>query len=277
MKDCPAVSTECDTFHWRAGLWGACSVLNQTSSCGPGVRRREAICVMYNTISDVVGRVVPHWRCRGIELPALEEACHKKCPRHCQLTQWSDWTSCEDHCNPIDEAAPTTASTSTVTSFTVIMNTQSRYRRVLQWPHDGGLDCSLLIDVRPCPLQQSLTCQSPSWRPQPWSTCLLPQDKSCGEGIQVRGLDCLSAAGNHVDMKICLEDLALMEKPLPAQHQGCSVDCENKCVTGPWSSWSSCSLGCPSTRTRSRLLSNTVDCASNRGREEEECTCQNYR
>ena len=273
-RACPA-QNECDTFHWRAGLWGSCSVLNETAQCGPGVRRREAICVTYNSASEIVGRVVPHWRCRGIELPALEEACSKPCPRDCQLTQWAEWTSCEDRCIDEQDLASTMTST-TMSSFTMIMNTQTRYRRVLQWPEDGGQECARLIDVRPCPLQSSQSCQSRSWRPQTWSGCVLPPGKSCGDGLQVRGLDCLEA-GSHVDIKECLEDATLMEKPLPKQQQTCSVDCVTGCVTGPWSPWSACSQACPSKRVRSRLLSNKVKCNDISESEEEACSCQSYR
>ena len=46
---------------------------------------------------------------------------------------------------------------STSSSFAVITNTQTRYRRVLQWPRDGGKTCQSLIDVRPCPLLVSST------------------------------------------------------------------------------------------------------------------------
>ena len=233
---------------------------------------------MNNPALEIVGREVPRWRCRDLEGPALEERCHQPCSKDCQLTEWSSWTACEDLCQAAMRPHPTSmTTTSTLPSFTVIMNTQSRYRRVLQWPRHGGLSCSRLIDVRPCPLQSSQSCPSRTWRPQPWSSCVLPSDKRCGEGIQVRGLDCLSAGGSWVDLSDCLGDADLMARPLPSQHQACSVDCVSQCVTGPWSPWSSCGRGCPSRRTRSRLLSNEVKCASLRGTEEEACDCQNYR
>ena len=266
---CPA-PTECDTFHWRVGLWSTCLVLNKTSNCGPGTKTRTAICVMDNEVSDIRGRVVPDWRCHGLQLkPPTEESCHKDCPQNCQLTQWSEWSACEDslRCHldhhtqqPLAPAASSLTTTSTMPSFTVIMNTQSRYRRVLQWPRHGGLECSRLIDVRPCPLQSShSSCQSPVWRPLSWSSCLLPHGKSCGEGIRVRSLDCLSAGLARVDMKECLEDRRLMERPLPPQHERCWVNCLNQCETGPWSPWSACSPTCPSSRTRTRLTNDVTN------------------
>ena len=276
---CPA-PTECDTFHWRVGLWSTCLVLNKTSNCGPGTKTRSAICVMDNDVSDIMGRVVPDWRCSGLQLPSTEDSCYKPCPHHCQLTQWSEWSACEDQCRATaltsrKRSPLALTTTSTMPSFTVIMNTQSRYRRVLQWPRHGGSECSRLIDVRPCPLQSSRSCQSRSWRPQSWSSCLLPHGKSCGEGVRVRALDCLSA-GAKVDMKDCLQDTQLMESPLPSQHERCWVNCLNQCETGPWSSWSACSPSCPSSRSRTRLTSNAVDCDDPQV-ETEACPCQKHR
>ena len=279
VRPCPA-SSECDTFHWRAGLWSSCVVLKPSSNCGLGVKRREAICVMFNEPDQVVGRIVSDWRCQGLKPPLLEENCVKACPQDCQLTEWSAWTSCDEHCvNASPGAGGSIGTTSTMASFTVIMNTQSRYRQVLQWPRNGGLQCARLIDVRPCPLQSSKSCQSTRrwWRPQPWSSCLLPPGKSCGEGIRARGLDCLSSGNSHVDMRRCLDDEWLMSQPWPSQYQRCWVDCVSKCVKGAWSSWSSCRQGCPSVRSRSRPLSNPVECASTPALEEEACPCQNYR
>ena len=212
----------------------------------------------------------------------LEETCHQPCPLNCRLTEWSEWTSCQDHCSIASKEEPwlmptaASATTSTAPSFMVIMNTQSRYRRVLQWPQHGGSSCSRLIDVRPCPLQSSQACPTRSWRPQLWTSCLLPPAKSCGEGIQVRGLDCLFGGG-QVDQAQCLEDVELMAKPLPVQSQSCQVDCVKRCVMGAWSSWSGCDLGCPSKRRRQRDLSHPVECANISEVEETPCTCQTYR
>lgn len=263
------LQTDCDTYHWRSGIWSACVVRN-SSNCGVGLRTREAACVVDNSAMDILGRVVPDWRCHGLLPPVKEEACSKPCPKDCQLTPWSEWTSCQDNCASLEASSPT-QSTSTAASFTVIMNTQSRYRRVLQWPSHGGQECPRLIDVRPCPLQQSSqSCEARSWRPQPWSKCLLPEGKSCGEGIRVRSLDCISA-GAKVDMKECLE------MSMPLQHERCSLDCVSQCVTGPWSSWTACGLECPSRRSRSRSISNKVECEKISSVEHEMCPCQKYR
>ena len=57
--------TDCDVFHWRAGLWNACAVHNRTANCGSGFKKREAICVMSNQATEVIAREVPDWRCQG--------------------------------------------------------------------------------------------------------------------------------------------------------------------------------------------------------------------
>ena len=141
------------------------------------------------------------------------------------------------------------STTSTMSSFTVIMNTQSRYRRILQSSQNGGQDCPNLIDVRPCPLQSSHSCTNRFWKPREWSQCILPDGKTCGEGLRVRELDCISA-GAKVDQSECLNDPSVISKPIPEQHEHCSVNCENWCIIGPWSEWTECSSECPSKRSR---------------------------
>ena len=72
-------------------------------------------------------------------------------------------------------------------SATVIMSTQSRYRNVLKWPTPKtGLRCPTLVERNPCPLLGA-PCTRHKWKPKNWSTCILPPDASCGDGIRVRG------------------------------------------------------------------------------------------
>ena len=215
---------------------------------------------MSNQATEVISREVPDWRCHGLEPPIQEETCFKPCSVNCQVTQWSQWSSCQDQCRATATSVPkptdpnptmmALATTSTMSSFTVIMNTQSRYRRVLQSPQHGGQDCPNLIDVRPCPLQSGHSCMALFWRPKSWSKCILPDEKTCGEGIRVRELDCISA-GTKVDRSDCLNDPSVMSRQIPKQHEPCSVDCVHRCVIGPWTAWSECSNdGCPSKRSR---------------------------
>lgn len=275
--------TDCDVFHWRPGLWSSCVVLNRTMNCGSGIKRRDVVCVSDDPTDDQVGgnREVPDWRCQGLRPPILEDACFRSCTQDCQLTQWSEWSSCQHQCGKAEDGAATTPTTASVptelSSFTVIMNTQSRYRSALQWPRNGGKNCPRLMDVRPCPLQLVSSCQSRYWRPQPWSSCLMPEGKTCGEGIRTRGLDCIRS-GSKVDMTECLQSDGVTGAPLVPQHEICSVDCVSECISGPWSPWSACTSGCPSSRTRSRPLggekcTKLVPAET----EEEPCRCQEYR
>ncbi len=215
--------------------------------------------------------------------PIQEGTCFKPCPRDCQLTQWSTWSSCQETCKddstdsgtfmrpPSTTSSSATTTTEDATGFTVIMNTQSRYRSVLQWPAHGGRDCPRLVDLRPCPLQHGSKCEPHFWKAEKWSKCLIPEGKTCGEGVRVRGLKCIQM-GAKADMAECLK---LEGLEIPKQHEECSVDCETDCVSGPWSAWSACSSGCPSSRSRSRPQG--AKCKSTFVTQEEPCLCENYR
>ena len=87
------------------------------------------------------------------------------------------------------------------------------------------------------------------WKPQTWSECILPDEKTCGEGIRVRELDCISA-GAKADRSECLNDPIVMFGSTPDQFELCSVDCVHRCTIGPWGTWSECNHGCPSKRVR---------------------------
>lgn len=84
-------------------------------------------------------------------------------------------------------------------------------------------------------------------------------------------------AGTQLDKEECLK---VPDLEAPDQSEECVVDCEIPgCVLGQWGSWSSCSQGCPSTRTRKRPGSDK--CLSSAGEalitETENCPCMKYR
>ena len=98
MKICRQES--CDVHYWQAGMWSECVASNVTMGCGRGYRTRDVACVL--RLGDDEGggvRVVPEWKCLLLIQPSVSQACHKPCPQHCQVTEWSEWTSCRQNCD----------------------------------------------------------------------------------------------------------------------------------------------------------------------------------
>ena len=70
------------------------------------------------------------------------------------------------------------------------------------------------------------------------------------------GLQCMKG-GSKADISHCLDQPSLNSA---AQVESCFVSCQSGCVEGPWSAWSSCSLRCPSVRTRRRIEHKKGEC-----------------
>ncbi|CAB4056645.1 unnamed protein product [Lepeophtheirus salmonis] len=220
------------------------------------------------------------------------QSCEIPCPIDCQLTAWAQWSPCRKSCE--SDGSRTGGGSGIGPSIpspsTVIMDTQSRSRSVLQWPKDEGKGCPSRLEIRPCPLLAS-SCSSLRWSSEPWSNCSLPSGKMCGDGVRSRGLLC-TKAGVEVNKSECFKNALL----LPIQGESCSVVChrsrkkkkwERSCVLAAWSSWSDCSVGCPSMRRRFRIGSNKRDeghkstnpCTNStfyNSEETENCPCMNY-
>ena len=103
---------------------------------------------------------------------------------------------------------------------------------------------------------------------------------------EISGLECVQS-GSKLDKDECLRVEGLTT---PDQSQSCTVDCSREgtspdCVFGPWSSWTECTAGCPSNRTRRRQAScttsaHTLITSSVREKdaiESEPCPCNQYR
>ena len=139
----------------EAGPWSACSLATAHTGhhCGPGLRYRRLEC------RDAAGRLVEAALCGGET--HVTEQCRVECAADCQLSAWSAWGLCDAVCGP---------------------GLRNRTSRVVQLPRAGGRPCpGPTVEYDSC----SYSCDSFSWRPEPWSQCSLGHGE-CGLGTRRR-------------------------------------------------------------------------------------------
>jgi hypothetical protein len=218
-EDCNthACPSDCAVSTWSQ--WNLCS-----ATCGLGFKER-----LRTVDSEATGG--------GVECPLLREelVCDTgACPEHCQVSEWSAWSTCPAECGS--------------------SATQSRSRSVIDYAAHGGLVCPGLTDSQacnshPCPID----CQVGDWY-QAGSYNGGDCSKSCGSGTQVLVRDVLQ--WNIGEGEAC----PAVRKTVACNTQPCPVDC----VPDPdatWTTFSSCSKTCEAgieVRTRAVLQSATA-------------------
>ena len=200
MSACPDQSG-CDWYSWVAGQWEDCQ-LAPGYQCGKGLQTRKVQC------EDAGGGPVPDWRCSKLQSISKRRSCSVPCPRHCEVSGWTDWSRCPDLCQAGSSEGGQ-----------LLMEIQRRERVVLVPAGHGGEDCPDTAQVRPCPLLAG-SCREAGWWVGEWSNCSLPQGMTCGEGLRTRPVSCSRAGLQWLDLAECLD-----RGPVPAQSETCSVSC----------------------------------------------------
>uniref|UniRef100_A0A8C5G0N2 Thrombospondin type-1 domain-containing protein 7A-like n=1 Tax=Gouania willdenowi TaxID=441366 RepID=A0A8C5G0N2_GOUWI len=170
-------------------------------------------------------------------------------PRDCELTDWSEWSSCSKTC------ADSSASG----------GQRGRSRGVLQFPVGGGEECSPLEELEPCEPQGDPVppCNMYTWRTTEWSDCrvdlLLGQQEwrrsnltsLCGGGLQTREVFCVQANAGVLQYLTELreKDKAsppvenhLCDAPPPDRSQLCHTPCPVDCEVSSWGAWGPCAF-----------------------------------
>ncbi|CAL8267595.1 unnamed protein product [Lota lota] len=244
----PCSEHPCTPVYWHARPWGPCvedsgvnsingtGFWNGTPDCSAGVQIRAVDCVKAGT-----GQVVSQ-RCPDSARPDTLRPCVLPCRRDCVVTPFSEWTACPTQCTQANATAAT----------------QSRYRTVIRRAANGGQECpDTLYEEREC---ESLPlCPVYRWKTSKWHSCTLVPDsvrqgmadpgEPCGNGLETRGLSCVSEQGEAAPIAACLR----WAGPSPSQVRECRVACRDDCAMTAWSKFSDCA-GCGSTRSRRRSL-----------------------
>ncbi|XP_038140219.1 thrombospondin type-1 domain-containing protein 4 [Cyprinodon tularosa] len=167
----PDGSEECNmgpcVTNWYFTEWSnTCS-----AQCGPGVQRREVVCLTRGGVKEGGGG----GECIA-EKPADMKACNKgPCV---PVTMWysSPWTQCNVKCGDGSQRRDIVCVQKLGSNFTVVPPTECSH---LEKP----------AAVQECSMGE---CQ-PQWFTTEWSAC----SRSCGKGIQVREVRCLTADRKH--------------------------------------------------------------------------------
>ncbi|XP_059158186.1 A disintegrin and metalloproteinase with thrombospondin motifs 6-like [Physella acuta] len=170
---------------WSWGPWSECS-----QSCGEGHRSRQVVCLQLVGDNDQI--VLDDTECTETKPPSESECHMAECP-----PEWHtfEWTECVPSCGPGEKT-----------------------RRVFCMPSDA----STYLEDRRCKIEdkppQKMACSNrdcppPQWRKGEWSQCSV----TCGEGTQVRLVQCQSFTSETCDPKI-----------EPKASQKCNSSCDKK-------------------------------------------------
>lgn len=141
------------------------------------------------------------------------------CPSDCTVSEWSDWSPCDEPCGDGNQFRTRT------------VNTPALY---------GGDECPVLREDTTCKVKECpIDCVVDNW--SEWSDC----DVDCGSGQQSRTRNIVVQP--NADGVAC---------PHVTEYKNCVMpDCPIDCVMSEWSEWSDCDVDCgDGTQTRTRTV-----------------------
>ena len=197
----------CPYAEFVPGPFSTCVLNDSNSTCGMGMKTREAICLVNGQTADSMDCL----QLGAVVTFDFNFTCTMPCPGECVVGKWGEWSQCS--CGSDGNCQ------------------QTRHREILR----SGISCSsMLVEYR--------TCQVYTWRASTeWTDCVLPEivpgethpNFYCGNGTQNRDIDCINNRTAEV-----VHDFFCESIPRPAQIQSCNITCPVDCQVGDFSEWS---------------------------------------
>ncbi|CAG02749.1 unnamed protein product, partial [Tetraodon nigroviridis] len=221
-KEPCSLNLNCFNYFYNITEWSTCQ-LSPNAMCGDGIKTRMLDCVR----SD--GKSVDLKHCQKLNLEAswqLNLSCVVECPVNCQLSEWSDWSTCSQTCG--------------------LKGKMSRQRWVVQASQGDGRPCpSQMAQWKPCPVQPCY-----QWKYSSWSQCQV-ENVVCGTGTRYRNLSCVVSDGSFHDEGSLVDDELCQSLELTVNgftpvrlKEACTLPCPGDCYLMEWSDWSSCAGVC---------------------------------
>lgn len=206
-------SVSCHQFRWETEGWTQCELnSNPLPRCGLGHQTRIVRCIKFDGINKM--EVNEKFCDPVLKPPSVNYYCHIPCPQHCVVSEWAEWSSCPQTCNH--------------------SHVRKRTRTITRKPWGTGISCPLMEEKESCALNEN--CFNYVWNLTEWTSCTIPDEATCGEGVKQRGVICERSDGRSVAPEYCIKSGVSRPK---SEELACMVDCPIDCEVSQWSQWNS--------------------------------------
>ncbi|CAH2283748.1 A disintegrin and metallo ase with thrombospondin motifs 16 [Pelobates cultripes] len=166
---------------WSVGPWSECS-----RTCGKGWKKRSVVCKSTNP--SLRAHILSDAACTLEFKPKIQETCLiKRCNKPKKL-QWvaSDWSECSSTCG----SGVQKRTLKCIEKYASGKNRDIAQKKCshLDKPHMDLERVCLQVECPRYPLYPVISQPRGSWYSSPWSQCTV----TCGGGVQVRTVQCLS-------------------------------------------------------------------------------------
>lgn len=161
----------------------------------------------------------------------VSDLCLVECPKSCQLSEWTEWSSCNVTCG---------------------QGYKQRKRNIISFGNEMGRPCSIRygnaeIEEDVC----EIFCNYYQWSAGEWGECKIAlSSKKCGSGTKNRTIGCAKNRGYENFVQV--NEIFCDPSTRPPEMVKCYLSCPDDCIVSSWSQWSECRQPCNSEYSRYR-------------------------